>query len=347
MSRRDNEMARPQQGKSTVKSEPTKLDRLRDYLKNTAVTEGIRAALPRHLSVDKMLRLIMSAASRDAKLLACTPQSIVLAAMNASALGLEPNTPLGLSYLVPYERRARDPQTGEWYTAAVECQFIPGYRGLVTLAIQSGAVQSISARLVYDGDDFVVQYGTEERIHHVPNLTGDMDDRNIVAAYAVARLASGAAVFDVMPRSAIDKIRARSKASKSGPWITDYAEMARKTVTKRLAKYIPMSPDKAQGFQRALAADNAIETEGFESIADLTEANATESYDLDTGEVHEPRQLEEARKLSLKEQLEASVRAKEAAESEAEQRERERAIDGAVDYDEPPSQYARVPAEVK
>jgi recombination protein RecT len=330
-------MARPTKSGQQAPKGENRLEALRDYLSNESVRAGIRAALPKHMSHEKLLKLVLSAASRDKKLLACSPASIALAAMNASALGLEPNTPLGLAYLVPYERRARDPQTGEWYTAAVECQFIPGYRGMITLAIQSGAVQSISARLVYDGDDFVVEYGTAERVHHRPNLDGSMTDEEIVAVYAVAKLASGEVVFDVLSRAQVDRIRTRSKASKAGPWVTDYAEMARKTAVRRLAKYIPMSPDKAQGFQRAVAAEDALETEGVE-IADLTDAAAEqgESYDPTTGEVH-PQLEGGERKLSLKEQLEASVREKEAKEAAAERAERAARVAEAELYPEPGS----------
>ncbi len=168
----------------------------------------------------------------------CDPYSLIAAVMTASQLGLEIGIN-GQAYLVAYGR---------------EVTLIPGYRGLITLAIQSGVVNSIEARAVHEKDRFTFCYGTAPDIQHDPEWLEDPGD--VVAVYAVARLAGGL-VFDVMSKREVDSIRARSKAGKYGPWQDDYEEMARKTVVRRLCKYLPMSVDKAQKFSAALELDDA------------------------------------------------------------------------------------------
>lgn len=198
---------------------------------------GIAAVLPKHLTAEKILKIVLSAASRTPTLLECTAESILLAVMQSASLGLEPNTPLGLAYLIPYKGK----------DGRYECQFIPGYRGLIKLALQSGDVTTIRTRVVHKDDEFLVEYGTTERLTHRPKLgsSDDAADPSVIAVYAVAEFKGGSVQFEVMTKDQIDMIRARSRSSGSGPWATDYEEMARKTVVRRLAKYLPLSPELA------------------------------------------------------------------------------------------------------
>jgi recombination protein RecT len=41
----------------------------------------------------------------------------------------------------------------------------------------------------------------------------------------------------------INAIRKRSRSGNSGPWVTDFAEMSKKTVVRRHSKRLPMSTD--------------------------------------------------------------------------------------------------------
>lgn len=206
--------------------------------------KGLMAkVLPQHMTADRMLRVFLTAVQRDTKLLACSPMSLVACMVRAAELGLEPNTGLGLSYLVPYKG---------------VCTLIPGYRGLVQLAIQSGAVQQVRARMVHEGDRFLYEYGLDEKLVHVPSTTPG----KLTHVYSVARFveATAAPDFDVMTRVDVDKIRTRSKAATSGPWTTDYDAMAAKTVVRRHTKALPASTDPryAEGRQRlegAMAVD--------------------------------------------------------------------------------------------
>lgn len=226
-----------QQSKAMVTGPRQKIDTLRSMFERSK--SNIQALLPKHLDAEKLTKIVLSAASRTPELLDCSPQSILLASMQSASLGLEPNTPLQVAYLVPYWNRK---------TNQKEAQFIPGYRGLITLAVQSGAVLSVQARAVHANDLFEVSLGTDEHIKHVPDLE---DPGELRAVYAVAKLKTGEVVFEVMTLKEVERIKNLSKASKFGPWVDHFEEMARKTVIRRLAKNLPMRTDRDE-FVRAL-----------------------------------------------------------------------------------------------
>lgn len=199
---------------------------------------SIAAVMPKHLTPDRLLKIALTATSRTPALLACSPQSLLLAVMQAAELGLEAGGLLGDGYLVPYKDRVT---------------FIVGYRGLVNLARRSGQLRSIEAHVVRATDAFEIEFGLETKLVHKPALEGEPGD--VVAVYAVAHFRDGGYQVEVMTRAEVDAIRKRSRAAEDGPWVTDYAEMAKKTVIRRLCKYLPLSPELA----RALEHEAAIE----------------------------------------------------------------------------------------
>ena len=198
-----------------------KLATVRDLLERSR--GQIAAALPRHLTPERMMRVAMTAVQTTPALLDCDPRSVIASVVQAAQLGLEVGV-MGQAYLVPYKSQA---------------QLIVGYRGLLALARRSGDLASFEARVVHQGDKFSFSYGTDAGLHHQPALEGEPGP--VLCAYAVARLKSGEWATEVMTASQIDAIRKRSRASGSGPWVTDYEEMARKTVARRLLKWLPMS----------------------------------------------------------------------------------------------------------
>jgi recombination protein RecT len=207
----------------------------------------IARALPRHLNPDRVARIAVTVMRRTPKLAECTPESFLGALMTCAQLGLEPG-PLGHAYLVPY---------------GSEVTFIAGYRGLVDLARRSGQVQSVNARVVRVGDEFDYAFGLDPKLEHKPKA--DVDQA-ITHVYAVVRLKDGGADFDVMTRAEVEAIRKRSRAAKDGPWVTDYAEMAKKTVLRRLLKTAPMSVE----YQQAVANDEQARTSTVLDDIDLT-----------------------------------------------------------------------------
>jgi len=65
-----------------------------------------------------------------------------------------------------------------------------------------------------------------------------------------------------MTKDEVTKIRHRSKAANNGPWVTDFDEMGKKTVFRRLSKWLQLSPE----YRDALDADmDAMEEHRFDS----------------------------------------------------------------------------------
>jgi phage RecT family recombinase len=228
---------------SAAQQEATASELLERVLAQPIRTAGnlwktMQALLPAHMTQERFAALVISAAARDSNVFDCTGESILTAIYQAAALGLEINAATGEAYLIPYKSQAT---------------LVPGYKGLVKLAIRSREVRAIEARLVYQGEEatFGVYYGTDSRIEHRPNFDVDRAPGTVIYAYAVAKLPDGSATFDVMTRKQMDAIRARSAAGRNpkSPWTTDTEEMYRKTVTRRLCKYLPMSPELSEAVE--------------------------------------------------------------------------------------------------
>ena len=221
----------------------------RDFLEKQKAQ--LVAALPKHINPDRMIRLACTEFSKNKLLQKCTPASTFGAIIQASQLGLEIGV-LGQAYLVPY----RNKKTNDY-----EAQFIPGYKGLISLARRSGDVTSIETHIVYEHDTFNLRLGLETRVEHIPFLEGDRGTARLV--YGVAKFRDGGHHFEWMTISEVNKIRARSQARDNGPWVTDYDQMVRKTLIRRMANYLPMSVE----LQQALQVSDAAE-EGKRAIID-------------------------------------------------------------------------------
>jgi recombination protein RecT len=212
----------------------------------------LQAALPKHLNAERMMRVALTCFRQTPELAKCSPQSVMAAVVQCAQLGLEPGL-LGQAYLIPFKKNTKDKETNTWRTT-MECQFIPGYKGLISLARRSGDVTSITATTVRKGDKFKLSLGIDPTIDHEPLMSGD-DRGPIVLVYAVAKFKDGGYHFEWMTKAEIDAIRARSKASAAGPWVTDYEQMAKKTVIRRMANYLPMSVE----FANAITASDAVD----------------------------------------------------------------------------------------
>lgn len=204
-----------------------------------AMEPQIRKALPSVITPERFTRMVLTALSSTPKLQTCTPQSFLGAMMQAAQLGVEPNTPLGQAYLIPYGN---------------VCQFQLGYKGLIDLAYRSGEVSSIQAHEVHENDVFEYEYGLEPKLKHVP---AQKDRGNVIMYYAVLKLKNGGVGFEVMSREDVETFaRKKSKAYSNGPWKTDFDEMAKKTVLKKVLKYAPLKTE----FARAVATDETVKS---------------------------------------------------------------------------------------
>jgi recombination protein RecT len=242
----------------------------------TVMEPEIKKALPSVITPERFTRMALTAVSTNPKLAECSPKSFMGALMTAAQLGLEPNTPLGQAYLIPYKNKG-----------AMEAQFQFGYRGMIDLANRSGEIRSIEAHIVYENDEFDFAYGLENKLLHKPAKT---DKGEPVWVYAVFKLVNGGYGFEVM---SIDDVRAHAKKysqsynSSYSPWTTSFEEMAKKTVLKRVLKYAPLKAD----FVRGLASDESIKVELGEDMTEIPSENVFEGdfveVDAETGEVVE------------------------------------------------------------
>lgn len=207
----------------------TPSDSFKSYFhgKRDAIEQAMAPAIRRAFSADRVVKLLGVAALRTPKLMECSRNSVLTSVLSAAQLGLDPSGVNGECYLIPYGNT---------------CQLIIGYRGLVKLARRNPEITMIESRCVYAGDEYEPVFGTETSIRHVPGQAHGDDDSKITHVYAIARLANGERVIEVMSRPQIDRIRA-----KGGPtWRDHYAEMARKTVTRRLCKHLPVADELHQ-----------------------------------------------------------------------------------------------------
>lgn len=220
----------PETAVAQTKKPPT----LQDYVQR--MSTQIARALPANLTPDRFQRIVLTAINSNPKLQECTPQSFLGAMMTAAQLGIEPNTPLNLGFLLP-----RKNKSGE-----SECTFQLGYKGLIDLAYRSGEVVNIGAHTVYANDKFRVVLGLDANIEHEPVLT---DRGEPIAFYAYYKTRSGAYGFEVMSvEDAREHARRYSEAVKRGwssPWSTNFEEMAKKSVLKKALKFAPLSTEVA------------------------------------------------------------------------------------------------------
>ena len=234
----------------------------------------IQAVMPKAMDPERMMQLAISAYNTTPKLAECSTVSVLSCIMKCAAMGLEPSAVdgLGRAYILPY-------RSGK--THRLEAQMIIGYRGMIDLARRSGELESIHAQAVYEGDSY--KHWEDETGQHFRFTAADVphDADKLTDVYMCAHLKGGGIVFETMTRREVDDVRKRSKASTTGPWVTDFEAMALKTVIRRSFKYLPVSVEA----RTAAAADET--TPDYSSVLDPV--IPPESVDLETGEIIEAK----------------------------------------------------------
>lgn len=209
---------------------------------------------------EAMIRLAQMAFVKNPTLAKCTLGSILRALMDSAALRVKPGGVNGRGYLVPRKNN----NAGGVY----EAHFDPGWRGLVDVARRSGLIKSIGAQVVRSGDVFEYGYNPLPVLTWKPARDGEVN-RPIVAAFAVAELKDGGIQIEVLEGEDLEKIKGVSEAAKreTGPWMDWPTEMARKSVVKRLCKYLPV-PDDFDDLDRAMTISDAADT-GQRGVIDV------------------------------------------------------------------------------
>lgn len=221
----------------------------------------IAAACGKSVDADKLIRVSLTCLAEPSAgdtLIRSTPESVAKAVLNFGQLGIYPDPMLAYGYFVDY---------------AGEAKASLGYKGLIHLAVRTGAALSIDSQCVYQwedrerdgiiqkdtwkGDRFEATLGTSPSIIHVPDATDRKDDDKapIRWVYAIAHLKAGPPKIEVMSRDQVDNIRKASQMQTGGPWRFFFSQMARKTCIRRLANYLDLS----QEFAEIIAQDTSYE----------------------------------------------------------------------------------------
>lgn len=204
----------------------------------------IEQALPAHKRGQHVLRVALTAISATPLLQDCSDISVLGSVIQASQLGLELDNQLGEAYMIP-----RRDKSGRY-----QAQLMVGYKGFIKLAYQSGYVARVVPRVVHARDVFKFELGATDKLTHKPYLGADLPGP-VVAAYTVLHLSTHKTpIIEVMSVAEIEAVRKRSGAN-GGPWATDYDAMCRKTVLRRVLKYVPRSPE----LQKGMALDGLAE----------------------------------------------------------------------------------------
>lgn len=245
----------------------------RDILRNNERT--LKELAAGWMPPETLLEVMISAAQRNPELLQCTPESFLLAAKRLSDVRLRPGGIFPEAHLVPFKNTKASPPR-------MEVQVIPTAQGLSKCARAGGEIASITARVVHAKDTFDYFYDPNLNLTHRPYLQGDPGE--FVGVYATARFKDPSMDphFEFMSKAEVDRIKARARSG-SGPWQTDYEEMAKKTVIKRLCKYLPMTDELGK------AVDLDTRSEAGISLADAIDVeDASDQAALPPAPVEKP-----------------------------------------------------------
>lgn len=220
------------ENKNPVAKKPLRqVGNVRELLVNDQARQQMDLVAAKHLSPERMMRVVANAIRTTPKLQQCEPMSFLGALMQCASLGLEPNTVLGHAYLIPFGK---------------DVQLVIGYKGLIDLARRSGHITSISAHVHYEDDElWDYEEGTEAKLRHRP---GPQQGKKL-HAYAIAKFKDGGHAYIVLPWSHVLRIRDSSQGYKTAvkygktdnPWMAHEDAMAKKTAIRALAKYLPLS----------------------------------------------------------------------------------------------------------
>ncbi len=237
--------------------------------------ETIARTLPaQFMSAPRFAQIVTTLCAQNPALLDCKPVSLIGAVLQAASLGLSPEPATGQAYFLPFKGVVT---------------FVPGYKGLATLAWRSGQLASLAMNVARVGDDFEYELGSSPFLRHRPKAQLDAP---VLYAYATAKPIGGDMMFEVLTLDQVNAVKARSPSARSGrsPWTTDFEAMAKKTALRRLAKLLPMSSEKLAPFVKAVDFDERAElglkqhfdTEITDAMGETNESTQEEQEEVST-----------------------------------------------------------------
>lgn len=205
---------------------------LKKSLLSDKTVSTFKKILPRMITPEMFLQAAMNSAVKNPAIMECTKLSFFNSLVHCGQLGLLPDTPLQHIHLIPYKG---------------ECNAIPGYRGLIHLALRNKSIRRFSPAVVYAKDKIEVLRGSVQKLTHIQSFEEDSGDWTHV--YNVVELASGVSDFWIMSRKQVYMIRARSSSWRAkpneSPWTLAEEAMAIKTVIKKHTNYLDLNPEIA------------------------------------------------------------------------------------------------------
>lgn len=224
---------------------------LKDLVKSESFNEAVQGFFTVESNRKRFIQSAVNALTKNPALMKCDKMSFFGSLMQLAQFGLNPDG--RNAHLIPY---------------GTTCTLVIDYKGLVTLALRCPRVSKVEAFSVREKDHFRLVNGEVE--HIVDNPWGDRGET--VGYYAVCQFADGVKKFEVMSKGDVDAVRERSRAKNNGPWVTDYEEMAKKTVFKRLSKWLPVTPELQEAIEKdneEYAHSNEVHREARTTAADL------------------------------------------------------------------------------
>ena len=225
---------------------------LKQTLTSEAMREQFARSLPSHLTPERFARIAITALTRTPKLLDCTPESLMRCLLDLSAFGLEPDG--RRAHLIPY---------------GAQCTLVIDWKGLAELAMRSGVIAKLHADVVCENDTF--EYNLGAITCHKIDFRKPRGE--VYAAYAMAQTKTGEVFVAVLSKDEVEAVRKRSRSGTSGPWVSDWNEMAKKTAFRRLSKWLPLSAE----FRDAQEKNDEQERE-VRDVTPIPEASASKLF---------------------------------------------------------------------
>uniref|UniRef100_UPI003C770B2F recombinase RecT n=1 Tax=Roseomonas chloroacetimidivorans TaxID=1766656 RepID=UPI003C770B2F len=196
---------------------------------------ALQGALPSNVPLEKFRNVVLTAANQNADLLAADRRSLLGACIKCASDGLIPDG--REAALVIFNTKIKRDGKEEWVKAV---QYMPMMVGVLKRARNSGQIAGISVQVVHKNDEFVQRPDDFDKpLTHRPPPLGE-DRGEPIGAYAMAKLTDGTIMAEVMSKAEIEAVRKVSRSKDFGPWKDWWDQMARKTVLRRLSKYLPM-----------------------------------------------------------------------------------------------------------
>ena len=275
MPRPTNQRGKPNQEDMETKTQETAVVKAAPPGSILAMLQGdqfkhaIKKVIHKSMSEDRFARVAYLCAMRTPDLQKCDKVSLYNSLLTLSQLGLEPDD--RRAHLLPFNNNKR---------GCMEVQLIIDYKGLVELVMRSGRISKIHADIVCDNDDFVYDKGEIQR-HKIDfkNPRG-----KIYAVYAICTTKDGYEKAEVMSVEDVEAIRSRSRSKDKGPWVTDWEEMAKKTVFRRLSKWLPWLPEERDAIESDDDQYEEPKTYVSSAVTDLGSIEVTPQKALDQGD---------------------------------------------------------------